>query len=125
MSTMEAVLAALNELRGDLEARTWRPDEYERVLANTMQAEGGASARAVREGLRAVGPEVTHGRLAAVAARCAAVLDSPSRAASEDGRALHLALDDVLDLVVRATADRLSGRAAVSRRRRPSPACGA
>jgi hypothetical protein len=45
---------------------------------------------------------VSHGRLAPVAARCAAILDSPTRAASEDGRELRLALDDVLDLVVRA-----------------------
>ncbi|MGY1495050.1 hypothetical protein ACW4TU_44870 [Streptomyces sp. QTS52] len=51
-------------------------------------------------------------RLAVVGARCAAVRDSPSRAVSEDGRALRLALDDVLDLVVRATADRLSERSA-------------
>jgi hypothetical protein len=82
------------------------------VLANTVQAVGGASAQAVRVGLRAAGPEITHGRLAVVVARCAAVLESPGCAASGDGRALRSALDDVLDLVVRATADpaRGSGR---------------
>ncbi|MDQ0767227.1 hypothetical protein QF027_009862 [Streptomyces canus] len=64
-----------------------------------------ASAHAVRVGLRAAGPEVSHGRLAPVAARCAAILASPTRAASQDGRGLRLALDDVLDLVVRATGD--------------------
>ena len=125
MATMEAVQAALYELRGDLRARTWQPDEYERVLANTMRAEGGASAQAVRVGLRAAGPEVSHGRLAVVAARCAALLDSPTRTASEDGRELRLALDDVLDLVARETADR--NREAVggtSWRRRPSAARG-
>lgn len=105
MATLEAVLAALTELRTGLEAHDWQPDEYERVLATAMQAEGGASAHAVRVGLRAAGPEVTHGRLAPVVARCAALLDSPPRAASEDGRELRLALDDVLALVVHATRD--------------------
>lgn len=98
--TTEAVPAALNERHGDLETATWQPDEYERMLANTMQAEDGARAQAVWERLRAAGPKVPHERLAVVAARCAAVLDSLSRAASEDGRALLLALDDVLDLAV-------------------------
>jgi len=42
---MEAVLGALNELRSDLETQTWPPGEYERVLANTMRTEGGASPR--------------------------------------------------------------------------------
>ncbi|MGW0828621.1 hypothetical protein, partial [Streptomyces sp. NPDC002845] len=60
-----------------------------------MQAERGASAHAVRVGLHAAGPKVSHGRLAPVAARCAAILGSPTRAASEDGRQLQLALDDV------------------------------
>ena len=106
MATLDAVLAVLTELRTDLEAHDWQPDEYERVLATVMRAEGGASAHAVRVGLRAAGPEVSHGRLAPVVARCAALLDSQTRAASEDGRELRLALDDVLDLVVRETADR-------------------
>lgn len=101
MATLDAVLAALSELHSDLEARTWQPDEHERVMATAMRAEGGASAHAVRAGLRAAGPKVTHGRLAPVAARCAAILDSPIRAASEDGRELRLALDDVLFLIAR------------------------
>lgn len=71
-------------------------------MATAMQAEGGASAEAVRAGLRAAGPEVSHGRLAPVATRCAALLESPSWAASDDGRELRLAFDDVLRLVVRA-----------------------
>ncbi|KOX00261.1 hypothetical protein ADL02_03665 [Streptomyces sp. NRRL WC-3723] len=72
-----------------------------------MRAEGGASTHAVRVGLRAAGPEVSHGRFARVAARCAATLDSSTHAASQDGSGLRLALDDVLDLVLRATGDRL------------------
>jgi hypothetical protein len=107
MATLDALLAALTELRSELEAHDWQPDEYERVMATAMQAEGGASAHAVRVGLRAAGPEVTHGRFAPVAAQCAVILDSPIRAASEDGRELRLALDDVLHLVVRETSDRL------------------
>jgi hypothetical protein len=75
-------------------------------MATAMRAEGGASAHAVRVGLRAVGPEVSHGRLAPVAARCAAILDSPTHAA-QDGREPRLALDDVLELVVRAAGDQL------------------
>jgi hypothetical protein len=102
MATLDAVLAALSALRSDLEAHAWQPDEYEHDLATAMRAESGASAHDVRVGLRAAGPEVSHGRLAPVAARCTAILDSPTRAASEDGRELRLALDDVLDLVVRA-----------------------
>ncbi|MDX3528217.1 hypothetical protein P1P75_17675 [Streptomyces sp. ID05-39B] len=105
MATLEAVLAALTELRTELEAHDWQPDEYDHLLATAMQAEGGASAHAVRVGLRAAGPKVSHGRLAPVATRCAAILDSPTRAASQDGAELRLALDDVLGLVVRATRD--------------------
>ncbi|WP_331720295.1 hypothetical protein OG985_50175 (plasmid) [Streptomyces sp. NBC_00289] len=107
MATINEVLAALAELRSDLETHAWQPDEHEHDLATAMRAEGGASAHAVRVGLRAAGPEVSHGRLAPVAARCAAILDSPTRAASQDGRELRLALDDVLDLVVRATGEQL------------------
>jgi hypothetical protein len=54
----------------------------------------------------AAGPKVSHGRLAPVAARCAAILDSPTRAASADGRELRLTLDDDLHLVVSATGDK-------------------
>ncbi|KQW03326.1 hypothetical protein ASD08_44305 [Streptomyces sp. Root369] len=43
----------------------------------------------------------------ASAAWCAAILDFSTRAASQDGRELRLAPDDVLDLVVRATGDQL------------------
>ncbi|PIB04571.1 MULTISPECIES: hypothetical protein [Streptomyces] len=107
MATPDEVLAALTELRSELDAHDWQPDEYDHVMATAMQAEGGASAHAVRVGLRAAGPEVSHGRLAPVAARCAAILDSPTRAASQDGRELRLALDDVLHLVVRATSGQL------------------
>jgi hypothetical protein len=32
---------------------------------------------------------------------------APTRAASQDGRGLRIVLDDVLDLVVRATGDQL------------------
>jgi len=71
-----------------------------------VRAEGGTSAHAVRAGLRAAGPEVTHGRLAPIAAQCGAILDSPIRAASDDGRELALALDDMLHLVARATGSR-------------------
>lgn len=46
-----------------------------------MQAEGGASTEDVRAGPRAAGPKASHDRLAPVAAQCAAVLDSPARAA--------------------------------------------
>ncbi|MDN3028419.1 hypothetical protein [Streptomyces sp. S.PB5] len=91
MAPLDAVLAALTELRTDLEASDWQPDEYERVLATAMRADGGTSAHAVRAGLRAAGPEVTHGRLAPIAAQCGAILDSPTRAASEDGRNLRFA----------------------------------
>jgi hypothetical protein len=106
MATTETVLAALAELRDDLDSQTWQPDEYEQLMANTMQAEGGASADAVRAGLRAAGPQVTHGRFAPVAARCAVLLDSPSRALSADGRAVRDALDDVLSLIVLRTTRR-------------------
>ncbi|MFH8610986.1 hypothetical protein ACH4D5_26275 [Streptomyces sp. NPDC018029] len=32
MATLDALLAALTELRGDLEAHGWQPDEHERVV---------------------------------------------------------------------------------------------
>ncbi|GCB53446.1 hypothetical protein [Streptomyces sp. NL15-2K] len=115
MATINEVLAALTELRSDLETHAWQPDEYEHDLATAMRAEGGASAHAVRVGLRAAGPEVSRGRLAPVAARCAAILDSPTRATSQDGRELRLTLDDVLDLVVRATGDQLQTLGTVRR----------
>lgn len=102
MATTEAVLAALADLRGDLDSGDWLPNEYERTMAVMVQAEGGVSADALRAGLRAAGPDGTHGRLAPVAAQCAYVLNAPSRAASEDGRAVRAALNEVLDLVVLA-----------------------
>ncbi|MDQ0757553.1 hypothetical protein [Streptomyces canus] len=57
MVTINEVLAALTELRSDLETHAWQPDEHEH--------------------------------------------------ASQDGRELRLAPDDVLDLGVRATGDQL------------------
>ncbi|MCX5190993.1 hypothetical protein [Streptomyces sp. NBC_00268] len=89
MATINEGLVALTELRSDVETHAWQLDEYEHDLATAMRAESGASAHAVGVGLRAVGPEVSHGRLAPVAARLAAILDSPTRAASQDGRELR------------------------------------
>jgi hypothetical protein len=102
MATTEAVLAALADLRGDLDSGDWLPDEYERQMAVVVQAEGGTSPDAVRAGLRAVGPDGTDGRLAPVAANCAALLDGLSPAGPEGKHAVQAALDEVLDLVVLA-----------------------
>jgi hypothetical protein len=102
MARTEAVLAALAELREDLESGVWMPDEYERVMAVAVQAEGGASADAVRAGLRAAGPDGTRGRLAPVAARGGYALDGLSLTDAEDQRAVQAALDELLDLVVLA-----------------------
>jgi hypothetical protein len=100
MSTTEAVLAALAELREDLGTGVWVPDELERVLAVAVRAEGPASAAAVRAGLRAAGPDATDGRLAPVAARCGYVLDGLSLTSAEDKDAVRDALEELLDLVV-------------------------
>lgn len=102
MSTTDAVLAALAELREDLDTGVWVPDELERVLAVAVRAEGPASADAVRTGLRAAGPDATAGRLALVAARCGYVLDGLSLTNAQDQRAVRDALDELLDLVVLA-----------------------
>ncbi len=59
MAMTGAVLAAIAELRGDLDTGEWVPDEYERVIAVAVQAEGRASTDAVRAGLRAAGPDGT------------------------------------------------------------------
>ncbi|WP_158697303.1 hypothetical protein [Streptomyces hokutonensis] len=91
---------ALAQLREDLDSGVWVPDEYERVIAVTVQAEGGASAEAVRAGLRAGGRDGTHGRLAPVAARCGYVLDGVSLTGAEHRRAVREALDELLDLVM-------------------------
>lgn len=96
------MLAALTDLRANLDTGAWVPDEYERVLAVAVQTEGRASADAIRAGLRAAGPKRTHGRLAPVAARCGYVLDGMSLTCAEDQRAVQDALDEVLDLVVLA-----------------------
>ncbi|MGP4091502.1 hypothetical protein [Streptomyces sp. KR55] len=100
MATTADVLAALADLRADLGSGMWLPDEYERVMAVIVQTEGGAGADAIRAGLRAAGPHVTHGQLAPIAARCAYVLEAPSRAASPEGQAVKAALDEVLGEVV-------------------------
>ena len=102
MATSEAVLAALAELREDLDTGAWVPDEYDGVIAVVVGAEGGASADAIRAALRSAGPDGSHARLAPVVARCAYLLEAPSRAASADGRAVKAALDELLDLVVLA-----------------------
>lgn len=102
MSTTEAVLAALAELREDLDTGEWVSDEMERVLAVKVRTEGPASAAAVRAGLRAAGPDVTDGRLALVAARCGYVLDGLSLSSAQDKDAVRDALDELLDRVVLA-----------------------
>ncbi|MEU9189448.1 hypothetical protein AB0D14_33885 [Streptomyces sp. NPDC048484] len=102
MATTEAVLAALAELREDLDTGVWVPDGYERVLAVAVRAEGPASADAVRAGLRAAGPDGTDGRLMVVAARCGYVLDGLSLTDAQDQRAVRDALDELLDLVMLA-----------------------
>lgn len=81
MAPVNEVLTALAELRSDLKPRL-AAHEYEHDLGTAMRTEGGASAHAVRVGLRAAVPEVSHGRLAPVATMCTAILDSPTPAAS-------------------------------------------
>lgn len=66
----------------------------------TIRTEGRATADSIRAGLRAVGPNGSHGRLAPVIARCAYALETPSRATFLDGLAVQTALDEALDLVV-------------------------
>ncbi|WP_217211911.1 hypothetical protein [Streptomyces sp. AC550_RSS872] len=102
MARTEAVLAALAELREDLDSGAWVPDEYERTIAVAVQTEGPASADAIRAGLRAAGPDGTHGRLAPVVARCGYLLDGMSLTDVQDQRAVQDALDELLDLVVLA-----------------------
>ncbi|MDQ1042128.1 hypothetical protein QFZ76_000364 [Streptomyces sp. V4I2] len=72
----EALLAALAELREDLDTGAWVPDECERVMAVATGTGGEASADAVRAGLRAAWPR-RDGRLAPVAARCGYMLGRP------------------------------------------------
>ena len=69
MATINEVLAALTELRSNLETHAWQPDEYEHDMATAMRAEGGASAHSVRVGLRAAGPEPRASRPGRSAAR--------------------------------------------------------
>jgi hypothetical protein len=102
MARTEALLAALAELREDLDTGAWVPDEYERVMAVAVRTEGEASADAVRAGLRAAGPDGTDGRLAPIAARCGYMLDGLSLTDAEDKRAVQAALDELLDLVMLA-----------------------
>ncbi|MGJ5899319.1 hypothetical protein ACSCBZ_46385 [Streptomyces niveiscabiei] len=99
MATTEAVLAALAELREDLDAGAWTPDEYERLLAVTARMAGPATAHTVRIGLRAVGPDGTEGRLIVIAARCGYVLDGMSLTGAQEQSAVRDALDELLDLV--------------------------
>ncbi|WP_406164004.1 hypothetical protein OG806_48955 [Streptomyces sp. NBC_00882] len=40
MATINEVLAALTELRSDLEIHAWQPDEHEHDLATGMCVEG-------------------------------------------------------------------------------------
>ena len=102
VAVMARTEAALAELREDLDSGVWVPDEYERVIAVIVQAEGGASADAVRAGLRAGGRNGTHGRLAPVVARCGYVLDGVSLTDAEHQRVVRDALDELLDLVMLA-----------------------